>query len=555
MAGWKRGEQVAFLRMVDVVTGLLVAPAGRGAAGRLVAERLLGSAFELLGGEDSQEEAEHAGRYLARLTPADTVDEPAVRSWLREALRERAREANERLWEGDWGHIDLREHDVWTLLELSPFSRRLRVWTATTRIGATALGAAIGVGAHQIGHWGTGRSRPSAADRIALAGALGVDPAWLAADRDHSADSDLYLYRACPCGSPAALVPGEAEHSAYRGAGVEEVGVSWCSGCGQAHAAVGASGLIPLPLTQATVFPDRYPNYRAACAGRGSELDRAWPHALWCPGPDTAERGPVRVSPLLTVPPFTPPVPAPPADPRPGAAFRRQPLGGGQVPRAGVERTGVQRIQALLLWVGRGRRLTEKGLLKLADARLLVEALPSGDQWDPVELGYQYSTRSSAELPHLLRLLAWCTASGLLKVDRDVLAPTGDHGDLCSDLPALTRFLTGALPRMALYELDQFRTLTPLSLPDDLALALAVLWQVLRDAPGPIAPVVIEDAIWDDLTDGGNTPFQEPKEAETAVRRDVRHLLVLIQDLDLVAAVGGLLQLTATARRSKLPTR
>jgi transcriptional regulator with XRE-family HTH domain len=192
MAEWKRSEQVAFLRVLDAVTGLLEIPAGRETTGRLVAERLLASAFELLGGEDLHHEAEIAGRRLARLTPGDTADEITARTWLRDVLRERAHEINAEVWAGEWGWIDLREHDVWTLLELSPFSRRLRVWSATMRAGATALGSATGVAAHQIGHWAAGRSRPSAADRAALAGALGIHPSWLEIDRDHSADSDLF---------------------------------------------------------------------------------------------------------------------------------------------------------------------------------------------------------------------------------------------------------------------------------------------------------------------------------------------------------------------------
>jgi hypothetical protein len=396
---------------------------------------------------------------------------------------------------------------------------------------------------------------PSDADRAALAAALAVHPAWLVRDRDHSADSDLYLYRVCPCGSGAALVPGAAQRSAYRSWDAEHVRVLWCTGCGQPHAALGESGLIPLPLTELTEPPDRYPNYRAALVERASELEQAWPHALWCPGPDTVRRGPVRVPALLTVPPFTPAAPAPATARALAAAARRPPIGGGTAPQRGVERTGVERIQALVLWVGRGRRLTDKGLLKLADARMLVDALPSDDEWDPVEFGREWRTRSSARLPNLTRLLAWSTESGLLRGADGVLAPTADHTGLLHDLPALTRTLIAALPRMALRDLNHCRVLSPLSLPDELALALAMLWQVLQDCPGPIAPTAIEDAIWDALDDDSTAPFQEPERAEAVVRRDVKQLLLLSRDLDLVAEDGDLLHLTATGRRSNLPTR
>lgn len=553
MAEWKRSEQLAFLRVLDAVTALLVTPAGRERAGLLVAERLLASAFELLGGEDFHHEAARAGRRLARLTPQDTADEAAARNWLREALRERAQAINAPLWEGERGWIDLREHDAWTLLDLNPFSRRLRIWTATTRANATALGSALGIGPHQIGHWAAGRSRPSDPDRAALAAALGVHPAWLAAERDHSADGDLYLYRACPCGSGAALVPGTAERSAYRGEDAGDVLVLWCSGCGQPHAALGTSALIPLPVTDLTELPAEYPYYRAARVDRGNVLEQAWPHALWCPGPDTVERGRIRVPPLLTVPPFTPAAPAPPAPPPVRRPVRRQPLDGGPVPQAGVERTGVERIQALLLWVGAGRRLTGKGKLKLADARMLVEALPTGDQWD-FYYDFPSRTRSSAQLPHLTRLLGWGTESGLLEVTGGLLAPARDCTDVFHDLPALSRTLIAALPRKALCHLNDCWVLSPLSLPEDLARALTVLWRILRDASEPISPTAIADAIWEELTDGEDAAFEDPKGAEAAVRRDVTQLLVLSRDVDLLTDVGDLLQLTATGRQANLPT-
>ena len=121
--------------------------------------------------------------------------------------------------------------------------------------------------------------------------------------------------------------------------------------------------------------------------------------------------------------------------------------------------------------------------------------------------------------------------------------------------PSLTRVLIPALPRVALRVLNGYYVPGPLSWQDELGTALGVLWQVLWDAPGPIAPSAIADAVWDDLTDGGGAPFQDPATAEVVVRRDVKQLLVLAQDLDLAAEVDGRLHLTDTGRRSDLPTR
>ena len=229
MALWKRSEQHAFLRAIDGVTAILVTPAGREPAGRLVAERLVAFAFSLLAVSDAEEEARPAGAHLASLAPRDTADEASVRRWLHELVRARAEEANATLSLTDRGWwIDLRDHDAWPLLELGPLARRIRLWAATRKLGATALGRAIGVPAHQVGAWATGRSRPRAEHRVALAGVLGVHPAWLSAARDLSADSDLLLYRACACGSGAALAAGRAQRSAYT---AEEVSVVWCEGC------------------------------------------------------------------------------------------------------------------------------------------------------------------------------------------------------------------------------------------------------------------------------------------------------------------------------------
>ena len=109
MAQWNRGEQIAFLRALDAAVGILVTPAGREPAGRLVVEWLVAATFQQLGGEDPEQEAERAGRWLARLAPEDVLHETAVRAWLRGVVRERAQEINERLWEGERGWIDLRE--------------------------------------------------------------------------------------------------------------------------------------------------------------------------------------------------------------------------------------------------------------------------------------------------------------------------------------------------------------------------------------------------------------------------------------------------------------
>ena len=323
---------------------------------------------------------------------------------------------------------------------------------------------------------------------------------------------------------------------------------------GAPHAALGASGLIPLPGTTHDQAPQEYPRFWAAFdRPRGCwELEAPWPHSVWCPGTDTVRRGPVRVPALLTVPPFTPAAPVPTS--RPAASGPRRRLGGGAEPQRGVVRSGLERIAALLTWVGDGRRLTEKGYLHLADARMLVEALPTGDQWDPVEHGYQLRTRSSAELANLTRLLRWCTDGELLREEDGVLTPTATGAAVRGDPRALGRVLTRNLPRVALLDLTGCFILGPLSDADDLTTALTVLWDTLRESPEPVAQEELADAIWDAITDGDDEVFQEPELARNAVRRDVGHLLALSRDVDLVADIGDLVELSASGRAAHLPT-
>lgn len=546
---WDKAEQFAFLRGVDAVAGLLTVPAGSSPAGRLVVTRLLASMFELVADSDVEEEIERAQRCADGLAAKDTASEANVRQWLIRACRQRAQDHNWDFQDGEWGSVG-EDHDAWTLLGHGPLPRRLRLWTNAAKLSAPALGAAIGVGAHQIRHWASGRTLPSAEHRTALAAAMGVHPAWLAAARDHSADSDLYLYPRCPCATGAGFTRDVVESAQA------ELSVRWCRGCSQPSLSAGAGALVPLPLTGLTHPPSAGPDqplaFNAAHPDNGRDLSAPWPHALWCPGPDSRRRGPVRIPDLLTRPPITPPpsLPAPPPTPVP--VVRRRPLRhSGQAPAAAVARSGPQKIQAFLRWIGDGRHLTVTGQLRLADARMLVQALPTGDAWDPVEYGHQYRTRSSAELPHLQRILSWTTLAGLLTVDGDLLVPApGVDPRRFEALPDLVQRLTDALPTVALGHLTQCQLLSPIGADNGVRVALAVVRDVLLHAAKPVTETVIGDVLWRELTCDVQDPIEEdePGEPERTVRRDLGRILVLCQDLALVERSADLLSLTQTGR-------
>lgn len=71
---------------------------------------------------------------------------------------------------------------------------------------------------------------------------------------------------------------------------------------------------------------------------------------------------------------------------------------------------------ALADFVGTGRKLTQTGKLTLADARVLVDLLNTGDVMDPKIGDRTFRTTSSADLPGLRHVLAWARKAGVVRV-------------------------------------------------------------------------------------------------------------------------------------------
>lgn len=67
-------------------------------------------------------------------------------------------------------------------------------------------------------------------------------------------------------------------------------------------------------------------------------------------------------------------------------------------------------------FVGGGRKLTQTGNLTLADARVLVDLLGTGDGMDAQIGDRTYKTRSSADLPRLRQVFAWARKAGVVRV-------------------------------------------------------------------------------------------------------------------------------------------
>lgn len=95
--------------------------------------------------------------------------------------------------------------------------------------------------------------------------------------------------------------------------------------------------------------------------------------------------------------------------------------------------TLVGQIVGLVSWVGDGRKLTQTGAITLAEARILVDRLHTGDVMDPAIGGRVFRTTSSTELRGLALVVDWAKAARLVRVVRGRLvrvrkaAPLLDH--------------------------------------------------------------------------------------------------------------------------------
>ncbi len=84
----------------------------------------------------------------------------------------------------------------------------------------------------------------------------------------------------------------------------------------------------------------------------------------------------------------------------------------------------LERFARLVEFVGDGRKLTQRGQLALADARVLIEMLDTGDVMDPVIGDRTFKTVSSAELRGLRQIFAWARKAGVVRVAKGRVVAT-----------------------------------------------------------------------------------------------------------------------------------
>lgn len=108
----------------------------------------------------------------------------------------------------------------------------------------------------------------------------------------------------------------------------------------------------------------------------------------------------------------------------------------------------IGQLRSFLAWVGPGRKLTSTGRIGLADARHLVEVLGTGDTVDPEIGGRVFKTKSSEELAHLSRIVAWAKAARLVRVTGTKLMPVKKNAALTERPLDLVLALLAAYPRL-----------------------------------------------------------------------------------------------------------
>jgi len=84
-------------------------------------------------------------------------------------------------------------------------------------------------------------------------------------------------------------------------------------------------------------------------------------------------------------------------------------------------------------FVGAGRKLTQTGNLTLADARVLVDLLGTGDVMDQRIGERTFKTKSSAELPRLRQVFAWARKAGVVRVAKGRVLATKKAAKLVRD--------------------------------------------------------------------------------------------------------------------------
>ena len=216
----------------------------------------------------------------------------------------------------------------------------------------------------------------------------------------------------------------------------------------------------------------------------------------------------------------------------------------------------IRQVVELMSWVGEGRPLTGTGALRLADARVLVERLGTGDVIDPAIGDRTFKTRSSAELLGLCLIVEWAKAARLVREVRGRLVPVRKNAGLLDRPAELWTALFATFGRLGPAFLPTGWGESLLRAEFD-AGSTAIL-SALHLADGPVHRATLCALAWDVVTARYVLDDATAQQLDTARRindRDVGRALEALAMLGAVALTETTAELTAlgrdAARRSR----
>lgn len=214
-----------------------------------------------------------------------------------------------------------------------------------------------------------------------------------------------------------------------------------------------------------------------------------------------------------------------------------------------AESTLVGQVVDLVQWVGDGRKLTQKGAITLADARVLVDRLGTGDRIDPAIGDRVFKTKSSMELLGLALVVEWAKAARLVRVVRGRLVPVKKSTALLERPAQLW---------MALFEV--FGRLGAAFLPSgwgesfmrpEFTAGVEALLSALHAQDGAVDRDELCALAWDTVTARYLLGAATPQQLDTARRmndRDVGRTLTALARLGAVTVTEDSAELTAIGR-------
>jgi len=200
-------------------------------------------------------------------------------------------------------------------------------------------------------------------------------------------------------------------------------------------------------------------------------------------------------------------------------------------------------------WVGDGRKLTQTGAVTLADARVLVDQLGTGDQIDPAIGDKVFKTKSSVELLGLSLIVEWAKAARLVRVVRGRLVPVKKTAALLERPAELWMALFEAFGRVGTAFLpwgwgESF-------MRPQFAAGAGALLSALHDRSGAVGLDELCGPAWDAVTAPYVLDDATEQQLATARRvndRDVRRALAALARLGAVTLTEDSAELTAIGR-------